>query len=483
MTVSEAQLTESTPAWDAEARWNRVRDHLKSEFGPRTFDSWLSELSFVGLDDDCAVLMMPTAFKADWVRRQFAERLRLLWSTGGSPVKHVRIECGTVTLSASEAAIEAPIDAKAPAGDVSAARSETRSFAPVREAAAPDPDRAPLNPRYTFEAFVVGKANELAYGAAKTVAEGGDVVFNPLFLHGITGIGKTHLMHAIGWEFRRRDPDAKIVYMSAEKFMCEFLAAMRAKDTLSFKARLRSADLLLIDDIQFIGGKETTQEEMFHTMNEIIAAERPLVISADRPPQDLDGIEARVRSRLAWGLVADINPAEYELRLNILSEKLSRMGPEASAMVSPDVVDFLARKVTGNIRELEGALNRVLAYSRTRGSAIDVDAARHILASVLRAHTRRVTVDKIQREVAEFYHIKLADMLSARRAREVARPRQVAMYLAKRLTPRSLPDIGRRFGGRDHTTVMHAIKRIEQLRAGDGELSADLERLERIIDA
>ncbi|EMD83897.1 chromosomal replication initiator protein [Pacificimonas flava] len=462
MTIGTAAGVE---AWDAPARWDRIRESLKLEFGTRTFDSWLSQLAFVGLEDDCAVLSMPTAFKADWVRRQFSERLRVLWAAGGSPVTHVRIETGAAVLAPSPIADAQPV-----------AAVDADMPAEVREG-------AHLNPRYTFEAFVVGKANELAYGAARTVADGGALTFNPLFLHGITGLGKTHLMHAIGWEFRRRDPDAKVVYMSAEKFMCEFLAAMRAKDTLSFKQRLRSADLLLIDDIQFIGGKETTQEEMFHTMNEIIAAERPLVISADRPPQDLDGIEARVRSRLGWGLVADINPAEYELRLNILNEKVARMGGDAMAMVTPEVVDFLARKVTGNIRELEGALNRVIAYSRTRGQPIDVDVARQVLASVLRAHTRRVTVDRIQREVADFYHIKLADMLSARRARDVARPRQIAMYLAKRLTPRSLPDIGRRFGGRDHTTVMHAVKRIESLRAGDGELSADIERLERIIDA
>ncbi|MBZ6377464.1 chromosomal replication initiation protein DnaA [Pacificimonas flava] len=465
-----------TEAFDSAARWGRIREALKAEFGPRTFSSWLSELTFVGIDHDTAVLNMPTAFKADWVRSHYVERLRLLWGAGGSPVRNVRIESGVRTVSAVPDAQH--IEASEP---VVGNPAESAS----RQQAASDPDAqnaAVLNPRYTFEAFVVGKANELAYGAAKAVAEGGDITFNPLFLHGITGIGKTHLMHAIGWEFRRRDPSAKVVYMSAEKFMCEFLAAMRAKDTLSFKRRLRTADLLLIDDIQFIGGKESTQEEMFHTMNEIIAAERPLVISADRPPQDLDGIEARVRSRLAWGLVADINPAEYELRLNILNEKLTRMGFESNALVSEEVVDFLARKVTGNIRELEGALNRVIAYSKTRGSAIDVATARQVLSSVLRSHSRRVTVDRIQREVAEFYHIKLSDMLSARRARDVARPRQIAMYLAKRLTPRSLPDIGKRFGGRDHTTVMHAVKRIEELRAGDGELSADIERLERIID-
>ncbi|MEE4348746.1 MAG: chromosomal replication initiator protein DnaA [Pacificimonas sp.] len=463
--ASDSKVSISAETFDSSARWARIRDHLKTEFGPRTFSSWLADLSLVGIDGDTAVLSIPTAFKADWVRGHYAERLRLLWGAGGSPVRHVRIESGARTLSAL------------PSPTASMQRE-----APVRAPVEVQDEAGILNPRYTFDGFVVGKANELAYGAAKAVAEGGSITFNPLFLHGVTGIGKTHLMHAIGWEFRRRDPGAKILYMSAEKFMFEFLVSMRAKDTLSFKRRLRSADLLLIDDIQFIGGKDTTQEEMFHTMNEIIAAERPLVISADRPPQDLDGVEARVRSRLAWGLVADINPAEYELRLNILREKLTRLGSNAAAMASEEVVDFVARKVTGNIRELEGALNRVIAFSKTRGGPIDVPTARQVLASVLRSHSRRVTVDRIQREVADFYHIKLSDMLSARRSRDIARPRQIAMYLAKRLTPRSLPDIGRRFGGRDHTTVMHAVKRIEDLRASDGELSADIERLERIID-
>jgi chromosomal replication initiator protein len=268
--------------------------------------------------------------------------------------------------------------------------------------------------------------------------------------------------------------------MSAEKFMVEFVSAMRDKDTLSFKQRLRTADLLMIDDVQFIAGKDSTQEEFFHTMNEIISAGKRLVITADRSPQNLEGIENRILSRLAWGLVADINPADYELRLSILLEKMKRM---PGANVGEDVIDFLARKITSNVRELEGALNRIVAYSTLVGKPIDLDFARQVLADVLKAHDRKVTIDEIQRKVADYYSIKLSDLLSARRAREVARPRQVAMFLAKRLTPRSLPDIGRRFGGRDHTTVMHAVKRIEELRADDSELDADITRLTRIIDA
>jgi chromosomal replication initiator protein len=286
-------------------------------------------------------------------------------------------------------------------------------------------------------------------------------------------------MHAIGSEHLRRNARSRVIYMSAEKFMYEFVGAMRAKDTHSFKARLRSADLLMIDDVQFIAGKDSTQEEFFHTMNEIISAGRRLVITADRSPQDLDGIESRILSRLGGGLVADVNPADFELRLNIIVKKLESM-PQAH--VPEDVVMFLARRISANVRELEGALNRVVAYSMLSGRAIDMDFTAETLADLLRATQRRITIDEIQRRVSDHYRIKQAEMSSARRAREVARPRQVAMYLAKQLTPRSLPEIGRRFGGRDHTTVIHAVKQIEKLRQTDAELDADVRLLIRQLE-
>jgi chromosomal replication initiator protein len=313
------------------------------------------------------------------------------------------------------------------------------------------------------------------------VAEPGPIGFNPLFLHGTTGLGKTHLMHAIGNSFLQRQPDARVAYMSAEKFMVEFLAALRAKDTIAFKQRLRSVDLLMIDDVQFIAGKESTQEEFFHTMNEIISAGKRLVITADRSPQNLEGIQDRILSRMAWGLVADINPADYELRLNILHAKLA--GMTQNIAVPAEVIEFLARKITANVRELEGALNRVIAYAALVNRPVTLEFTRETLADLLRAHEKKLTIDEIQRKVADYYALKMADLLSARRAREVARPRQVAMYLAKKLTPRSLPEIGRRFGGRDHTTVMHAVKRIEELRAGDSELNNDVVHLTRLLDA
>jgi chromosomal replication initiator protein len=337
-----------------------------------------------------------------------------------------------------------------------------------------------LEPRYRFENFVVGKANEVAYNASRTLATAKDVVFNPLFLHGGTGRGKTHLLHAIGHEFHRLKPRAKIIYMSAEKFMVEFVAALRANETIAFKQQLRSADLLMIDDVQFIAGKESTQEEFFHTMNEIISAGSRLVISSDRAPQDLDGIEPRILSRLSWGLVADINQADLELRLGIILKKLEAL-PDVK--VPEDVVMFLAKRISSNVRELEGALNRIAAYSMMQNRPIDLDFVGEVLASTLRANQRRISIDEIQTRVSDHYRIRKAEMTSARRAREVARPRQVAMYLSKQLTPRSLPEIGRRFGGRDHTTVIHAVKQIEKLRAQDPELDSDIRLLTRQLES
>lgn len=443
---------------DARAAWESIRAMLRAEFGQRTFDSWLKPVEFVGVEDGEATLALPTHFMADWIRNHFLDRLRSLWTAQAPGVRSIRLTVSPAIRERVAAAAEAPAPALPPAESIG----------------------LPLEERYGFDSFIVGKSNELAYNAARTVAEGGPVGFNPLFLHGTTGLGKTHLMHAIGWELRARKPGAKVAYMSAEKFMVEFLAALRAKDTISFKQRLRSVDLLMIDDVQFIAGKDSTQEEFFHTMNEIISAGKRLVITADRSPQNLEGIQDRILSRLAWGLVADINPADYELRLNILLSKIERM---PGVQVDPQVIEFLARRITSNVRELEGALNRVVAYATLVGKPVDLDFTRQVLADVLRAHEKKVTIDEIQRKVAEYYTVKLSDMMSARRAREVARPRQVAMYLAKKLTPRSLPEIGRRFGGRDHTTVMHAVKRIDELRAADRELEADIGHLSRLLDS
>ncbi|NDC57022.1 MAG: chromosomal replication initiator protein DnaA, partial [Alphaproteobacteria bacterium] len=334
-----------------------------------------------------------------------------------------------------------------------------------------------LDPRFTFENFVVGKPNELAYAAARRVAESPTPAYNPLFLYGGVGLGKTHLMHAIAWSLREQQPQKRVVYLSAEKFMYQFVRALRFKDMVAFKDQFRNVDVLMIDDVQFICGREHTQEEFFHTFNALVDANRQVIISADKSPQDLEAIEERLRSRLGWGLVADVNPTTYELRLSILQNKCDQL----KQTVTTDVLELLAQKITANVRELEGALNRVVAHSQLMGRDITLDMAQEVLADTLRAHERRITIDEIQRKVAEHYGIKLAEMHSARRARDVARPRQVAMYLAKQLTPRSLPEIGRKFGGRDHTTVIHAVKKIEELLGNDTSLNEDVQVLKRIL--
>ncbi|WBO24567.1 chromosomal replication initiator protein DnaA [Sphingomonas abietis] len=448
-----------------ELAWESIRSGLRRDCGARTFDNWLKPSRLAGFDEDEGLVQiaLPSEFMANWVDTHYGERLLHAWRAHLPQVRRVTVSAGIDSVKPALFTV-APViepeqdDSVEPTGTVEGIQLEAR---------------------YTFDSFVTGKANEVAYNAARTVAEGGALTFNPLFLHGGTGLGKTHLMHAIGHEYRRHVPKAKIVYMSAEKFMFEFVGALRAKDTHNFKQRLRSADLLMIDDVQFIAGKDSTQEEFFHTMNEIISAGKRLVITADRSPQDLEGIEARILSRLSWGLVADVNPADFELRLAIISRKLESM-PQVS--VSQEVQLFLAKRIASNVRELEGALNRVIAYAMLSNRPIDVAFVEETLTDVLRAHQRRITIDEIQRKVSDHFRIRQSEMTSARRAREVARPRQIAMYLAKQLTPRSLPEIGRRFGGRDHTTVIHAVKQIEKLRKADAEIDADVRLLLRQLE-
>jgi chromosomal replication initiator protein len=445
------------------AAWEAIRANLRRDCGARTFDGWLRPISLGEFDPDSGALrlQLPSQFMADWVQTHFAERLSLAWRAALPEVRLIRIGVGPGA-ARTAAVVEIP--------------------APAPEPARPAPGlySVALEQRYRFENFVIGKANEVAFNAARTLATAEKVAFNPLFLHGGTGRGKTHLLHAIGHEFLRLHPQARIIYMSAEKFMVEFVAALRANETIQFKQHLRAADLLMIDDVQFIAGKESTQEEFFHTMNEIISAGRRLAISSDRAPQDLDGIEPRILSRLSWGLVADINAADLELRLNIITKKLESL-PEVS--LPEDVIMFLARRISSNVRELEGALNRIAAYAAMQNRVIDLDFVSEVLSNILRANQRRISIDEIQTRVSDHYRIRKAEMTSARRAREVARPRQVAMYLSKQLTPRSLPEIGRRFGGRDHTTVIHAVKQIEKLRAQDPELDSDIRLLTRQLES
>ena len=463
--VDQKQAIKNGPAMpngdegELAAAWAAIRAGLRRDCGARLFDHWLKPIALAESDDHRVVrLTLPSEFMANWVAAHYADRLTLAWRNAVPAVREVRIEA---------------------ANDSSPARYTAEAETPVVTLVPPaDTHSSPLEPRFTFDQFVASAENRVALSAAQGLATG-DHRFNPLFLHSPTGQGKTHLMHAIGHEVRRRRPGARVLYMSAERFMVEFVSAMRDKDTLGFKTRLRSADLLMIDDVQFIAGKGSTQEEFLHTINEVMSAGKSVVISADRSPPMLEGVEGRILSRLASGLVVDIKPASYELRLAIVVKKLEAL---PDVFIPQEVAELMAARIQSSIRELEGAINRLAAYAMLNDRAIDLDFAQEVLGELLTASTKRITIDDIQRTVSAHFNIRQSEMVSARRARAVARPRQIAMYLAKRLTPRSLPEIGRRFGGRDHTTVIHAVRQIERLRGCDADIDADVRTLLRTLE-
>lgn len=473
-----------------DVQWQRVRARLRVSFGDAAFNSWLKPLALAdeGLADDGDVhLAVPTRFMRDWVANHYSERLREIWRLENAAVRRVVIHVRpTGALQAPQGKPAMPVGDHQPVATSVARPSVPRVPSTLPALQVRDMDdierelSAPLDPRFTFDSFITGKSNELARAAALRVAESPTVTYNPLFLYGGVGLGKTHLMHAIGWHIRQRFPERRVVYLSAEKFMYQFIRALRFKDTMAFKEQFRSVDVLMIDDIQFIAGKESTQEEFFHTFNALCDQNRQIIVSGDRSPSDLEGIEERMRSRLGWGLVADIHPTDFELRLSILQAKAEKNG---LTNIPQDVLEFLARRITSNVRELEGALNRISAYASLVGKPVTVTSAQEVLQDLLRANDRKVTIEEIQKRVAEHYSIRFADMHSPRRARAVARPRQVAMYLAKQLTSRSLPEIGRKFGGRDHTTVMHAVRKIEELREIDAAFAEDIDLLRRKLES
>ncbi|WP_198665927.1 MULTISPECIES: chromosomal replication initiator protein DnaA [unclassified Sphingomonas] len=476
---------------EAQRAWARVRTNLRESAGARLFEQWLKPMELIEDADepDTVRLGLPSAFMTNWVRNHYADRLLLEFRAQLPQVRSVVIETRVVRPAPLVLVAEPAAGADSPAQPtpIAAPRPVPPAPAAIKPVVAqaigadqPAAPRPPLDPRFTFDRFVVDGANRVAFNAAKALAEPGPPRFSPLFLHSGTGQGKTHLMHAIGHAFLAAHPDATVLCMSAERFMFDFVASLRARDTFAFKQRLRSADLLLIDDLQFIAGKDATQEEFFHTVNEIMSAGKRLVISADRCPQALDGIETRIVSRMAVGLVADIKAPDLTLRRAILDRKLADL-PDAD--VPAEVLDLLAARIHANIRELEGALNRVVAYAQLTGDRIDLDFALATLGDVLRGAQRRVTIDEIQKLVSQHFELKPLDLVSARRSRAVARPRQIAMYLAKRLTTRSLPEIGRKFGGRDHSTVIHAVRKIEELRDQDRDIDAAVRTLMRELEA
>lgn len=445
------------PTPEIKALWNKVYEQMREEFGEAIFRSWLKPMSLQAAYHGTLEVSVPTRFMKDWIQNHYVVRILELCSAENADIKRLEIVVVHGHVEPQEAVANAsPVKAN------------------VNELAEKLDLSSPLDARFKFETFVVGKSNALAHAAASRVVEC-NVPFNPLFIYGGVGLGKTHLMHAIAWELKEKRPEKTVMYLSAEKFMYQFVRAIRAQDTMTFKEIFRSVDVLMIDDIQFIAGKDSTQEEFFHTFNALVDQNKQIIISADRPPSELQGIDERLRSRMSWGLVADIHASTYDLRLGILKARCNHL----EANVPESVLEFLSLKITTNIRELEGALNRIVAHAEVTKSDISLESTQEVLQDLLRSSDRRVTIDDIQRQVAEHFSIRLADMHSARRARNVARPRQVAMYLAKQLTPRSLPEIGRKFGGRDHTTVMHAVKKVEELIAEDPTFAQDVETLRR----
>jgi len=461
-----------------EDNWRQVCESLRSEIGEAAYQSWVKPMTIRGVADGAARISVPTRFMRDWVVAHYVDRLGVLWSALDASIACVDISIQPErsikadTENTPAASPAPPVTEPMAAADKS--QVDNRRASDISQVGI----SGPLDSRFTFDNFVVGKPNEFAYAAARRVAEAASVPFNPLFLYGGVGLGKTHLMHAIAQHICRQDPKRTVIYLSAEKFMYRFIRALKEQNTVDFKDMFRNVDVLMIDDVQFIGGKGATQEEFFHTFNALVDQGRQIVISADKSPSDLEGMEERLQSRLNCGLVADIHATTYELRLGILQSKAEQLKVD----VPPKMMEFLAHKITSNVRELEGALNRVVAHSQLVGREITLETAQEVLHDLLRANDRRVTIEEIQKQVASHFNIRGSDMHSARRARSVARPRQVAMYLAKQLTSRSLPEIGRKFGGRDHTTVMHAVKKVEELRECDSSFAEDVELLRRMLE-
>jgi chromosomal replication initiator protein len=444
--------------------WKQIQPGCLESFGESTYHNWIGPLRIKEFLTGRLVISAPSRFVRDWVQKNCTQKILALLRQHDKTILGLDFIVETPLLTPEHEKI-----------NVSRETISEDSSLPFEEGL--DDVSSRLEPRYTFEAFVVGKPNELAHAAARRVAEEEKVTFNPLFLYGGVGLGKTHLMHAIAWHIRKNHPQRKVIYLSAEKFMYLFIRALRFKNVMAFKEQFRSVDVLMIDDFQFISGKDSTQEEFFHTFNALVDQNRQIIISADKSPSDLEGLEERMRSRLGWGLVADIHPTTYELRLGILQSKAEQL----EQAIPSRVLEFLAHKITSNVRELEGALNRIIAHSMLVGREITLESTTEVLRDVLRANDRRVTIEDIQKRVSEHFNVRLTDMHSPKRLRSVARPRQIAMYLAKQLTSYSLPDIGRKFGGRDHTTVMHAVKKIEELQQSSTSLAEDLDLLKRML--
>ena len=469
--------------------WSKVASVLRRELGEGPFNSYVALSNVRPNPDGDPVLVTPTAYARDWIAKNAMKRAQELWTQHDADARVLEI-CSRVDYEAqmSQALAQIP-------GDIVMPYPEHKApVAPSSGGGMPGPQQPQAQPpqpaqrvnglqeRLTFDSFVAGRGNEFAYQMSRQVASWADGHFNPVFFHGPYGYGKTHLLNAIGWEAQSKRPDARIVYLTAEKFTSAFVRSLQDKSTAAFKDEVRGADLLLVDDVHFIGGKTSSQEELFHTLTSLIENNRRVVFTADRPPAQLTEIEPRLRSHLSSGLVCALDVADQSLRMGIIERKLEQLSQRLGSPQKPrgDVLQFLADRVPGSIRELEGAVNTLVASAGARLPALTLDEAMALLQPNLKvAVERRVTVDEIQKLTADHFGLKQADLLSERRTRSVARPRQVAMWLCKQHTTRSYPDIGRRFGGRDHTTVLHAVKKVEELLASDDQIARDVEALTR----
>lgn len=464
-----------------QTHWQCIRDWLKAEIGNDSFNNWLAPLNvdFDASTDQTVVIHVPTRFMYDWVLRHYSTLIERGIHNALESTPHIDY----IVKVAAQAAPQKP---QQEATKVTVApKLQTPS---VEMKVSPQPkvsvktggqsyEGNPLDPRFTFDNFVVGKSNEFAYAAAKRIAESEDLAYNPFILHGGVGLGKTHLMHAIAWYVRVMHPERKVLYISAEKFLNSFVSAMRNKTTSDFKEIYRNVDVLMVDDVQFIAGKGATQEEFFHTFEALVSERKQIILTADKPPHEMQGIEDRLRSRLGWGLATEIHRPDLETRMAILDQKATQLGIE----LNRGVAQLLASKIDSNIRELEGALNRLAAHATLVQTDITIESATELLKDLFRHMSREVTIPEIQKRVCEYYNIKVADMASSRRTRAVARPRQIAMYLSKQLTSKSFPEIGREFGGRDHTTVIHAAKTIEKMVDDDAVLAEDVTLLSNML--
>ncbi|BCK30314.1 Chromosomal replication initiator protein DnaA [Vibrio cholerae] len=462
--------------------WLQCLQRLQEELPAAEFSMWVRPLQ-AELNDNTLTLFAPNRFVLDWVRDKYLNNInRLLMEFSGNDVPNLRFEVGSRPVVAPK---PAPVRTAADVAAESSAPAQLAQRKPIHKtwdddsAAADITHRSNVNPKHKFNNFVEGKSNQLGLAAARQVSDNPDAAYNPLFLYGGTGLGKTHLLHAVGNAIVDNNPNAKVVYMHSERFVQDMVKALQNNAIEEFKRYYRSVDALLIDDIQFFANKERSQEEFFHTFNALLEGNQQIILTSDRYPKEISGVEDRLKSRFGWGLTVAIEPPELETRVAILMKKAE----DHQIHLPDEVAFFIAKRLRSNVRELEGALNRVIANANFTGRPITIDFVREALRDLLALQEKLVTIDNIQKTVAEYYKIKVADLLSKRRSRSVARPRQLAMALAKELTNHSLPEIGDAFGGRDHTTVLHACRKIEQLREESHDIKEDYSNLIRTLSS